>query len=137
MARPIAPAKGIAFAFPDVCRTPAPPGSPVPLPYPNVAQLNAASLRTDASGKELRAGGDHVLLKGAEVDSSTGNEAGSSGGVVSGDTGGKCTITGASGSVVYGPEARGLVRFLDTTDQNDGNARGLVLSAFPTVLVGD
>lgn len=27
---------GLAMSFPDVCLTPSPPGSPVPVPYPNV-----------------------------------------------------------------------------------------------------
>ncbi|MCP4709352.1 MAG: DUF4150 domain-containing protein [Planctomycetes bacterium] len=132
MSKPIAPAKGIAFAFPDVCNTPAPPSSPVPIPYPNVAQLNQATGITDESDKELKVGGDYVLLLDSEVSTSVGDEAGSAGG-----TKGACKITGASRSVVYGPNKKGLARFLDTTDQNDGNAQGMLLSAFPTVLVGD
>jgi hypothetical protein len=134
MARPIAPAKGIAFAFPDVCLTPAPPGPPVPVPYPNVAQLSDADATTDAL--VVGPGEDPVLLEGAVVSTSSGDEAGSSGGVTSGGTKGKCEITAASTTVLYGPEEKGLVRFLDPTEQNDGNAVGMVLSAFPTVLVG-
>ena len=139
MAKPIALAKGIALAFPDVCKTPAPPGPPVPIPYPNIAQLGQASPVTDASGKAVLVGpsGDHVLLLDSEVSTSTGDEAGSAGGVKSGGTKGACKLTQASNSVVYGPAAKGLVRFSDVTEQNDGNAIGIVLSAFPTVLVGD
>jgi len=139
MAKPIAIAKGIAFAFPDVCYTPAPPGPPVPIPYPNIAQLDQATGITDESNKELLVGpsGDYVLLLDAEVSTSMGDEAGSIGGVKSGVTKGACKITGASSSVVYGPGEKGVARFLDTTDQNDGNAVGMVLSAFPMVLVGD
>ena len=139
MSRPIAIAKGIAFAFPDVCNTPAPPGSPIPIPYPNIAQLDQADSITDESDKELLVGssGDYVLLAEAEISSSAGNEAGSAGGVSSGVTKGPCKITQASQSVVYGPEEKGLVRFMDPTEQNDGNAVGMVLGAFPTVLVGD
>ncbi|MCP4428754.1 MAG: DUF4150 domain-containing protein [Chloroflexi bacterium] len=134
MSRPVAIAKGVAFAFPDVCDTPAPPSSPVPIPYPNIAQLDQADAVTDESDKELLVGssGDYVLLFEAEVSSSTGDEAGSAG-----PTKGPCKITQASQSVVYGPDEKGLVRFLDPTEQNDGNAVGMVLSAFPTVLVGD
>ena len=138
MSKPIAPAKGIAFAFPDVCKTPAPPGSPVPIPYPNIAQLSQASPVSNESGKALLVGsGDPVLLLDAEVSTSSGDEAGSVGGVKSGKTKGKCEIKQASSSVVYGPQKKGIVRFLDQTEQNDGNAQGMVLSAFPTVLVGD
>jgi hypothetical protein len=136
--KPIAPAQGIAFAFPDVCKTPT-PGGPVPIPYPNIAQLDQATGITNLSGKELLVGPAslHVLLKDAEVSVSTGDEAGSVGGVQSGTIKGKCQMVQASGSVVYGPNQLGLVRFLDATKQNSNNADGFVLSAFPTVLVGD
>jgi hypothetical protein len=138
--KPVAPAKGIAFAFPDVCLTPGPPL--VPIPYPNVAQLTDADPVSDESGKALRVGpaGDPVLLRGSRVGTSTGNEAATEG-VRSGGIKGDCELVQASGSVLYGSEGRGLVRFLDRTDQNIGprgpNASGMVLSAFPTVQVGD
>lgn len=136
MAKPIAPAKGIAFAFPDVCKTPAPP---VPIPYPNVAQLSQATGITDEVNKEVLVGpnSDHLLLLDSVVDVSTGDEAGSVGSVKKGSVKGPCRIVQASTSVVYGPQEKGLARFMDRTEQNDGNAIGFVLSAFPTVLVGD
>lgn len=136
MAKPIAPAKGIAFAFPDVCKTPAPP---VPIPYPNVAQLSQATGITDESDKAVLVGpsGDHVLLLDSIVEESTGDEAGSVGSMKKGRTKGPCQIVQASTSVVYGPQKKGMARFMDQTKQNDGNAQGFVLSAFPTVLVGD
>ena len=138
MAKPIAPAKGIASAFPDVCKTQVGPAQ-VPLPYPNVAQLSQANSVTNASGKEVLVGpdGDYVLLLDAQVDSSIGDEAGSIGGVKSGGVKGQCRLVQASQSVIYGPQEKGIVRFLDRTEQNDGNAQGMVLSAFPRVLVGD
>jgi hypothetical protein len=138
MAKPIAPAKGIASAFPDVCKTQVGPAQ-VPLPYPNVAQLSQANSVTDASGKEVLVGpgGDHVLLVDAQVDRSTGDEAGSIGGVKSQGITGPCRLVQASQSVIYGPQGKGIVRFLDRTEQNNGNAQGMVLSAFPRVLVGD
>ena len=140
MAKPIAPAKGIAFAFPDVCLTPAPPSpSPIPIPYPNIAQLADASPVSDERGKELLVGpsGDHVLLKDSTISQSSGDEAGSSGGVTSGVTKGECKLVQGSATVLYGPNGAGLVRSLDQTTQNKGNAVGVVLSALPTVLVGD
>lgn len=135
--KPIAPAAGIAFAFPDVCKTPAPPGSPVPIPYPNIAQLRDASPVADnlvVGPGELK-----VLLKtdSPEISTSTGDEAGSAGGVKSGVIKGACKFMQASESVVYGPDGYGLVRFMDATTQNDENASGFVMGAFPTVLVGD
>lgn len=136
MAKPIAVAKGIAFAFPDVCKVPVGSGM-VPVPFPNIAKLGDASPVSDQSGKELKAGGDYVLLKTSEVASSSGDEAGSGGGVKSGGTAGTCKIKQASQTVVYGPEKAGLVRFMDPTEQNDSNAAGFVLSTLPTVFVGD
>ncbi len=130
-AKPIAPAQGIAFAFPDVCKTPAPPAPPIPIPYPNIADLSQATkVATD-----LTVGGTPVLLEGSKVAVSSGDEAGSAGGVQSGTTKGECVITKASTTVFYG--GKGVARFLDPTDQNKGNAKGMVLAAFPTVLVGD
>jgi len=139
MSKPIATAKGIAFAFPDVCKTPAPPAPWIPLPYPNIAQLDQANPVTNEGGKELLVGpgGDYVLLKDAVIDTSTGDEAGSIGGMKSNGIKGPCKLVQASGSVVYGPQKKGLVRFMDGTEQNNGNAQGMVLSAFPTVMVGD
>jgi Domain of unknown function (DUF4150) len=139
LAKPIAINMGIAFAFPDVCLTPAPPSAPVPIPYPNIAQLDQATGITDQDNKEvlIGPGGNYALLMDSEVSTSTGDEAGSSGGVKSGGTKGACKIVMASNTVVYGADQKGLARFGDTTEQNDGNAVGVVLSAFPTVLVGD
>lgn len=138
MSKPIAPAIGIAFAFPDVCKTPAPPSpSPIPIPYPNIAQLSDANPVTD----DLVVGPSEykVLLKGeeAEISTSSGDEAGSAGGVSSGVIKDACKIQQSSESVVYGPNEYKIVRFMDATTQNKDNASGFVMSAFPTVLVGD
>jgi hypothetical protein len=136
VSRPIAPATGVAFAFPDVCFTPAPPGPPVPIPYPNIAQLDSATDVSTGSGGDLLVGGMPVLLKGSSVNSTTGDQAGSQGGVKDlGKVGGPCTVVQASGSVLYG--GKGITRFGDQTEQNGSNAVGTILSANPTVLVGD
>ncbi len=137
MSKPIAPAQGIAFAFPDVCKTPAPPAPPVPIPYPNIAQLSDANPVADdlvVGPAELK-----VLIKtdSPEITTSSGDEAGSVGGVKSSVIKGPCKFVQASGSVVYGPNQYGIVRFMDATTQNDENASGFVMGAFPTVLVGD
>ena len=139
MAKPVAINMGIAFAFPDVCLTPAPPSSPIPIPYPNIAMLDQASGVTDQGGKEVLIGpsSNYALLMDSEVSASTGDEVGSSGGAKSGGTKGACKVVLASVTVVYGSGEKGLARFTDTTEQNDGNAAGMLMSAFPTVLVGD
>jgi hypothetical protein len=130
MGKPIARADGICMAFPDVCNTPSGP-SMVPVPYPNVAQL------ADATGtaSTVTAGGKAVIVKSSEIPTSSGDEAGSGGGVTSGTTKGKCTFTSASGTVFA--EGTEVVRQFDSTDQNSGNAQGKVMVGFPTVMVGD
>jgi hypothetical protein len=127
MAKPIAVTDGICFAFPDVLLTPAPPGPPVPIPYPNIAQLADA---TDTA-ETVNAGGKAVILEGSSIASSSGGEAGSSNPIHLDE----CTFTQASGTVTA--NGQGIVRQLDTTSQNAGNAVGMVMSGNATVLVGD
>jgi hypothetical protein len=142
MGKPIAPALGIAYSFPDVCETILPFVGKIPFPFPNIAQLDQADKVSDDSGKELVVGPAmfHVLLEGAKIADSSGDEAGFIGGIITGDTKGECELTQASTSVKYGSEGKGLVRFMDATLQNikdsQPNATGNVMSAFPTVLVG-
>lgn len=130
MGRPIARTEGVCFAFPDVLNTPT-PGGPVPMPYPNVAQLADAA----PAAKDVNAGGKPVVLEGDEIPSSTGGEPGTNGGVVvSGAHLKGCTFTSASTTVKA--NGQGVVRQGDTTSQNDGNATGSVMVGLPTVLVG-
>lgn len=133
MGKPIAVAQGIAFAFPDVCNTPT-PGGPVPVPYPNVAQLSTA--QEVASGLLVGPAGLPALLAGSFVPTSVGSPPTVTG-VTSGTAMGRCEIARGSSTVLYGPSSRGLARFGDPTQQNNGNAQGSVLAAFPTVLVGE
>ena len=138
MSRPIAIKKGVAFAFPDVCKTPVPFVGLIPFPLVNIAQLSDAQDVSDASGKELKIGplGDYAILMGSTVSSSNGDEVGTGKGIVSGTTEGECEVVMASTTVLYGPESKGVARFGDSTLQNEKNASGMLLSAFPTVLVG-
>lgn len=143
MGKPIAPALGIAFSFPDVCETILPLVGKIPFPFPNVALLIDADKVSDEPGKELIVGPLrlHILLQGAKIEDSSGDEGGFIGGIVTENTNGACELWDASGSVKYGPEGKYLVRFMDATNQNmkdsKTNAAGNVMSAFPTVLVGD
>jgi hypothetical protein len=132
MGQPITVKDGICFAFPDVCLTPAPPAPPIPIPYPNIAQL------ADAIGTatNVNAGGKPVVTEASSIPQpkSTGDEAGSVGGVTSGVTKGECKFTKFSTTVKA--NGKGIVRLGDTTTQNNQNAVGTVLGGLPTVLVG-
>lgn len=131
MGQPIATQQSgfLCFAFPDVCNTQV-GTSPVPIPYPNIGDLGQAS----EVSENVKVGGKGVVLKSSKIESSTGDEAGTLGGVKSGVTRGAIEFTSASSSVKVNGE--GVVRMLDATTQNDGNAVGTVLGGVPTVKVG-
>jgi uncharacterized Zn-binding protein involved in type VI secretion len=70
---------GTVSFMPDVCLTPAPPSSPIPIPYPNIAM----SQDTAKGSKSVTCDGNPIMLQGSCFSKSTGDEAGSMGGVVS------------------------------------------------------
>jgi hypothetical protein len=131
MGKPITTTKGgICFAFPNVCNTPIGTGS-VPIPYPSIGQLaDAADTSSDVS-----AGGKPVVTKKSTIAQTSGDSAGTGGGVTSGTFGKKVEFTSGSGTVFANGNA--IVRMFDQTKQNNGNAVGIVLGGLPTVLVGD
>jgi uncharacterized Zn-binding protein involved in type VI secretion len=80
-----ASSNGICMGFPDVCLTPAPPAPPIPIPYPNIAM----SSDTAQGSSTVKCDGNPIMLQGSNFSTSTGDEAGSVGGVVSLTTKGK------------------------------------------------
>jgi hypothetical protein len=127
MAKPIAVKNGICFAFPDVLQTPSGPTT-VPVPYPNIAQLSAAS----GTASNVKAGGFEVILKDSTISSSSGDEAGTAGPK---GPAGPCSFSASSNTVKA--NGKGIVRQFDPTSQNNGNAQGQVMQGLATVLVGD
>lgn len=73
---------GVCQGAPDLCKTPAPPGSPIPMPYPNIAMCNQAKGNT--CSKKVKICNKPALTKKTVIAQSTGDEAGSAGGVISG-----------------------------------------------------
>lgn len=72
---------GISIAtIPDVCKTPAPPAGPVPIPYPNIAMSSDLVKGTTTVKAD---GGNMCAIDGSEFMKSTGDEPGTAGGVVS------------------------------------------------------
>ena len=120
---------GICFAFPNVCDTVVGPAI-VPIPYPSIGQLSDAK----GTASSVLAGGSEVVTKASSIDTTTGDAAGQAG-VTSGTVGGPVSFTGSSATVFA--EDSEVVRMFDQTDQNNGNAVGVVLGGLPTVLVGD
>jgi len=72
---------GQCMIFPDVCKTPAPPAPPVPIPYPNIAQLAQCDGGTCSS--KVKFDGKEAATKDTEITMSSGDEPGSIGGVIS------------------------------------------------------
>jgi len=106
--------KGTVSFMPDVCLTPAPPGPPVPIPYPNVA----VSQDADQGAKTVLVDGNPTLVEGSVFSKSTGDEAGCVGGVTSGVTKGAAQFIGGSFDVFV--EGKGVARMGDLMLGNKG-----------------
>lgn len=110
-------AGGQCLAVPDVCKTPAPPSpSPVPIPYPNTGMCNQA---TKASTK-VKFAGKAVLTIKSEISRSSGDEAGTVGGMVSNCNMNKIVFKKGSGKVKV--EGQAVVHLTSTTGHNGSNA---------------
>ena len=103
--------------FPDVCKTPTPAG-PVPIPYPNIGQ----SSNTSAGPTTVTTDGQMPMTKGAKYMISSGDEAGSAGGVMSGKIKGPCEFMMYSFDVKF--EGKNVCRLADPLFQNDKNGMG-------------
>ena len=101
----------------DVCKTPTPSG-PVPMPYPNLAQLNQANPAT--CPKKVSALNKKVITIMTKIPISSGDEPGSAGGVVSGVFKSECGFATSSNKVMV--EGNGAVYQGCMTKQNGANA---------------
>ena len=120
---------GVSSAFPDVCKTPSPAG-PIPIPYPNVAK---SSDTADGAGT-VKCDGNPVCVKDSHFSTSTGDEAGTSGGgVVSNKTKGKAEFVNFSFDVKF--EGKGVARAFDPMLHNDKNTPPFPLVQGPVVPV--
>ena len=107
---------GQCFAFPDVCKTPTPAG-PVPIPYPNIAMLNQASGGTVSSKVKIM--GKKAATEATEITMSSGDEAGSVGGVVSNKMKGSAKFKQGSSKVKI--EGKGAAYLGAMVGQNDAS----------------
>ncbi len=124
---------GMTIAFPDVCKTPAPPAPPIPIPYPNIAQSSDAA--DEASN--VKFDGSKLMVKGSNFRMSTGDEAGSLQGLVSNKIKGKAEFVNYSFDVKA--DGKNVCRLADPMTQNMGspaNAFGPAELQAPTVVVG-
>jgi uncharacterized protein DUF4150 len=108
---------GQSVVGPDVCKTPS-PGGPVPIPYVNVGKSSDAS----EGPKSVTIEGKMPMVKGAKYAKSSGDEAGSAGGVVSGTSGGPCEFLSYSFDVKI--EGKNVCRLGDALFHNEKNTAG-------------
>lgn len=111
-------AKGKTLATPDVCKTPAPPGPPIPMPYTNTATPAMANpvVRT------VLVGGSPTLARNAKIPMSNGDNPGVAGGMVSNSFMQEVCFISSSNKVKLG--GKPAVRYLDQIKANKGNAMG-------------
>ena len=72
-------AGGMSQAMPDVCKTPSPAG-PVPIPYPNIASFTQAD--PSSCSKKVKILNQPIFCQGSKIMMTSGDEAGSVGGLV-------------------------------------------------------
>ena len=122
---------GVTIAFPDVCKTPAPPAPPIPIPYPNIAK----SSDTAQGSKKVKCDGNPICLKDSNFSTSTGDEGGTAGGgVVSNKTKGKAEFINFSFDVKV--EGKNVPRAFDLMLHNDKNTTPFPLLQGPVVAMG-
>lgn len=108
---------GMSPIFPDVCKTPT-PGGPVPIPYPNVGKASD----TSSGPTSVKTDGQMPMTQGSKYALSSGDEAGSVGGVVSGKVKGACEFMNYSFDVKF--EGKNACRLGDPLFHNEKNGMG-------------
>ncbi len=105
---------GMSIATPDVCKTPTPAG-PVPIPYPDIGQASD----TSEGPTTVTTDGEMPMVKGAKYAKSSGDEAGTAGGVVSGVNMGECEFMLYSFDIKF--EGKNICRLGDSLFHNKKN----------------
>lgn len=108
---------GMSTVFPDVCKTPAAP-SPIPIPYPNIGMASD----TSQGPTKVKTDGKMPMVKGAKYSRSSGDEAGTLGGVVSGVNMSVCEYMMYSFDVKF--EGKNVCRLGDPMWHNKKNIMG-------------
>lgn len=109
---------GMSMVFPDVCKTPAPPAPPVPIPYPNIGK----SSDTTSGPSKVKTDGQMPMVKGAKYMRSQGDEAGTLGGILSSVNMNICEFMMYSFDVKF--EGKNVCRLGDPLFHNKKNIMG-------------
>ena len=121
---------GISTAFPDVCKTPAPPAPFVPIPYPNIAQ----SSDTAQGASTVKCDGNPTCVKDSNFKMSSGDEPGTLFGVVSNKVKGKAEFVNFSFDVKF--EGKNVARAFDLMLHNDKNTPPFPVLQGPAMAMG-
>jgi Domain of unknown function (DUF4150) len=122
---------GVTIAFPDVCKTPAPPAPFVPIPYPNIAK----SGDTASGTKKVKAEGNPICTKDSNFSMSTGDEGGTAGGgMASSKIKGKAEFVNFSFDVQF--EGKNVPRSFDLMLHNDKNTPPFPVLQGPVIALG-
>lgn len=121
---------GITMAFPDVCKTPAPPAPPIPIPYPNIAKSQDTSQGTTT----VKCDGNPTCVKDSNFMTSVGDEPGSLFGIVSNKVKGKAEFVNFSFDVKF--EGKNVARAFDLMLHNDKNTPPFPVIQGPVIAMG-
>ena len=108
---------GMSTVFPDVCKTPSPAG-PIPIPYPNIGMASD----TSSGPTKVKTDGEMPMTKGAKYSTTSGDEAGTAGGVMSSKFKGAAEFMMYSFDVKF--EGKNVCRLGDPMFQNKKNIMG-------------
>lgn len=108
---------GMSMVFPDVCKTPTPAG-PVPIPYPNIGQASD----TSQGPTTVKTDGEMPMVKGSVYSKSSGDEAGTAGGVTSSVNMNVCEFMLYSFDIKF--EGKNVCRLGDPLFHNKKNIMG-------------
>jgi hypothetical protein len=126
-----ADSNGVTIAFPDVCKTPAPPAPFVPIPYPNIAKSGDTAKGT----KKVKAEGKPICTKDSNFSMSTGDEGGTAGGgIASSKIKGKAEFVNFSFDVQF--EGKNVPRSFDLMLHNNKNTPPFPVLQKPVIALG-
>ncbi len=108
---------GMSIVFPDVCKTPS-PGGPIPIPYPNIGK----AADTSSGPSTVKTDGEMPMVKTAKYSMTSGDEAGSVGGVISSSFKGEAEFMMFSFDVKF--EGNNVCRMGDPMFHNKKNIMG-------------
>ena len=123
---------GQTLAFPNVCKTPSVNGT-ITIPYTSLGDVSDAD--TDTCTEDVTIANKECCTTNSEIGSTSTDEAGSSGGVISGQNSDICVWENGSSTVNL--EGDAAVRFLDPVASNgdSANAYGAQIAPSQTTVI--